>query len=45
MKELMNAIRIKDGAAVTVRKLSKIKWTDTVTDEIYFLHIDIELLY
>lgn len=45
MAEMMSAIRIKDGAAVRVAKVSSIRWVDIDSKEEYILHIDIELLY
>lgn len=45
MGETMTAVRIKDGAAVLVTRLSEIQWIDAAFGEIYYLHIDIELLY
>ena len=45
MEETMNALRIKDNKAVKVKRISKIQWSDMKTNEMYLLHIDIELLY
>ena len=45
MGETMTAVRIKDGASVVVTRTSGIQWVDTATGEVYYLHIDIELLY
>lgn len=45
MGETMTAVRIKDGAAVVVTRMSGIQWVDAATGEVYYLHIDIELLY
>lgn len=45
MEEIMDALRIKDNKSVKVKRMSKIQWIDMETNEIYLLHIDIELLY
>lgn len=45
MEETMNALRLKDNKAIKVKKISKFQWVDTETNEMYLLHIDIELLY
>lgn len=45
MEEIMDALRIKDNKSVKVKRMSKIQWIDIETNEIYLLHIDIELLY
>lgn len=45
MNEVMNALRLKDNNSVKVKKISNIKWIDCETNEVYFIHIDIELLY
>ena len=41
----MNAIRLRDNVPVTVRKIKGLEWQDTLTDELYILHDDIELIY
>ena len=45
MDEVMNALRLKDNHSIKVKKVSKIKWEDCETNEVYYIHIDIELLY
>ena len=45
MGETMTAVRIKDGVSVVVTRMSGIQWVDAATGEVYYLHIDIELLY
>lgn len=41
----MNAIRLRDNESVTVRRVKGLEWQDTLTDELYILHDDIELIY
>ena len=41
----MNAIRLRDNESVTVKRIKGLEWQDTVTEELYILHDDIELIY
>ena len=36
---------LRDNHSVKVKKVSKLKWEDCETNEVYYIHIDIELLY
>ena len=41
----MKATRIRDNEVVSVEKSGRNLWTDIDTNEIYVIHVDIELIY